>query len=171
MNVIVAAKNLSERRAEMERFIKLTIFVIAVFLLGCAGVAPQLYNFENSLVFKGSFDEIWATIIETFAERNIPISNMEKASGFITTQEIKFPPEYADCGATPIGIKFGSSGVLGTFNVFVKEVSSEQYKVAINAHYRFITDNPFYEGCTSKGKLEAWFLSNIKGKLKSNHED
>lgn len=141
------------------------IFTLGILFLGCAGIAPKIHQFENKKTLEGSFDKIWSAIIETFAEWNIPISNMEKASGFIATQEIKFPSEYADCGATPIGIKFGSTGVLGRFNVFVKEISFNEYSVAINSHYRFITDNPFYEGCVSTGKLETEFIATVRTKL------
>jgi len=143
-----------------------TIFTLFLFLLGCAGIAPKMHEFENKEIFEGSFDQIWSAIIETFAERTIPIANMEKVSGFIATEEIKFPSEYADCGATPIGVKFGSTGVLGIFNVFVKEISTNKYNISINARYRFITDNLYYKGCESTGKIETWFLSTVRGKLR-----
>ncbi len=140
--------------------------VSQVLLSGCAGIAPKVYTFENKQVYHNSFDEVWTAVIETFAEKGIPISNLEKASGFVATEEMTFPAEYADCGATPVGIKFGSSGVLGAFNVFVKEISPSTYSVAINSRYRFITDNPFYKGCVSTGKIEAWFIASLKEKLK-----
>lgn len=139
------------------------VITLGLLLLACAGIAPQVHTFESKQTFDNSFDEIWGAVIETFAERGIPISNMEKVSGFISTREIKFPSEYADCGATPIGIKFGSGGVLGTFNVFLKEISSGRYSVAVNSHYRFITDNQYYQGCTSTGVVESW-LSQLSRK-------
>jgi hypothetical protein len=151
---------------KMRYFLVAGILLLELSLLTCAGVAPGVYKFQNKEVFEASFDEIWTAIIETFAQQNIPISNMEKVSGFITTQEIRFPAEYADCGATPIGIKLTSAGLLGSFNVFVKEVSPGTYSIAVNSHYRVITDNPFYQGCVSTGKLETKLIADIRTKLK-----
>jgi len=144
----------------------LVCFLGLILFSGCAGIAPQVYQFENKEIFEGSFDEIWSAIIETFAEKNIPISNMEKASGFIATEEMKFSSIYADCGATPIGVKFNSLGPLGKFNVFVKEISSGKYSIMITASYRVSTDNLYYKGCTSTGELETWFTSTLRTKLR-----
>jgi hypothetical protein len=142
------------------------LIFLGIFLSGCAGIAPQIYQFQNKETFNGSYDEVWTAVIETFAEKNIPIANMEKVSGFIATQEIRFTSEYADCGATPVGIKFNSLPVLGFFNVFVKEISPDNYNIAINSQFRVITDNPYYKKCTSTGELESWFLRTLRTKLK-----
>jgi hypothetical protein len=145
---------------------KILYLIISSFLLlSCAGTAPQRYSFDNYEVYEGTFDKVWSAVIETFAEKNISISNMEKVSGFISTQEMRFPPRYADCGKTPIGIEFNSDGPLGTFNAFVKEISPGKYNISINASFRLITTNMFYQGCTSTGTIESILLVSIRDKL------
>jgi hypothetical protein len=151
----------------MRKIISLLFLGLGLIFCSCAGTAPQVHQFENKVVFESSFDEVWSAIIETFAERNIPITNMEKVSGFIATEEMKFESEYADCGTTYMGTKFGSGGVLGKFNVFVKELSPRKYNVTINALYRVDVSYraPAYRNCESTGKLEAWFMATLRTKL------
>jgi len=56
---------------------------------------------QKSFLIEAPFDKIWEAIIETFAELQLPIQNMEKASGLITTDWIDFKgqtnEDYCDC--------------------------------------------------------------------------
>jgi len=146
----------------------LLIIMTLFSMLSCAATAPRLHQFENKRTFNYSFDKIWDAVIETFAEKNIPISNMEKVSGFIASQETRVPSVYADCGATPLGVAFNSAlPVIGSFNVFVKELSPNNYSVLITSSYRVVTDNMFYKYCVSTGYLENRFLTILEQKLSS----
>jgi hypothetical protein len=145
--------------------------IIAIYFLGilllsaCAGTAPQIHQFENKEIIENSFDKIWSAVIETFAEKNISIATMEKASGFIATEPTKFSSIYADCGATPLGIEFATLGPWGKFNVFIKELSEKKYSIMVTVNYHVATDNIYYKECTSTGNLERWFISTVKQKL------
>ena len=138
-----------------------------VFLLSCA-VAPKTYLFDNKFIIEQEFDEIWSAIMETFAERNIPIDNMEKVSGYISTKEMRFQSEWADCG-TAGALEISSSQPLGSFNVFVKEVSPGNCTVTVNTTFRVSTqfmDNPSsYKDCNSTGEMESWFYETLLTKL------
>jgi len=142
------------------------IYFLGILLIfACAGIRPQIHQFENKEIIEGSFDKIWSAIIETFAEKNIPISTMEKVSGFIATEEMKFSSSYADCGSSPVGIKLTFwKDPLGKFNVFVKMISENKFNITITANYR-ITGNGNVQNCTSTGELEIWFMATLREKL------
>lgn len=155
-------KKAKEVRGKMVKLILICFSGLTLFF-ACAGTVPKIHQFENRVIFEGSFDEVWSGIIEAFAEANIPIANMEKASGFISTQEMRVPSGYADCGSSPIGIEANTWGVVGSFNVFVKEASSTGHNVTINVRYISETNRRFV--CTSTGELENWFMATLRNKL------
>jgi len=147
----------------MKGFMLLTIALMMAVFLSC-GIKSEVAEFSNEKELTADYDAVWQAVIETFSEKSIPIDNMEKVSGYINTREMAFSNEWADCGATPIGIEF-KGDILGTFNVFVKENDTGQCLVTVNTIFHIETDNIFYEGCTSTGKMEEWFLKQVADKL------
>jgi len=72
--------------------VKLKILFLGLFclyFLNCA-TAPPPRQIQNSFPIEGEFDKVWTAIIETFSDLQLPIENIEKASGLITTDWIDF---------------------------------------------------------------------------------
>lgn len=73
-------------------------------LAGCATIPPAPAPVRAATQVKASFDQTWAAAIDHFAEGNVPIATIDKASGLIATPELRVGPEeslkYADCGGT-----------------------------------------------------------------------
>ncbi len=71
---------------------KALVFCLAFGALGCAAAkAPQPVTLASSRGItnvQGSFGRTWDAVIDVFGERNIPIKQMERASGFIATDNL-----------------------------------------------------------------------------------
>jgi hypothetical protein len=154
---------------------KIKFSVLLVFCLTfifCA-TAPTPRQIQNSFPIEKPFDSTWQAVIEVFAELSLPIMNMEKASGLITTDWISFRgqknTDYADCGKG--GLMDVEKDRLGKFNVYVKKISESSCEIKINSlfekHY-VIYDNPSINksSCVSSGKLEAQIFKSIQEKIK-----
>lgn len=151
------------------------IIFLFLFLVSCA-TAPVPRQIQNSFPIEKPFDSVWQAVIEVFAELNLPIMNMEKVSGLITTDWISFyaqkiTPFYdmADCGK--LGFTDAEIERAGKFNVYVKKTSDNSCEVKVNSlfeqHYRTY-DNPsiFKRACVSTGKLEAEIFKRVQEKIK-----
>lgn len=137
-----------------------------VFVGGCA-TAPAQRTVVNSFSYTTSIDKVWSATVETFAELNLPIDNMEKDSGLITTDWINLTgtgnKEYCDCGGLGLAIEEARRG---KFNVFVKQVGSE---VAVRVNCQFqqtasLGGSTVNRECVSMGNLEARINSLISSK-------
>ena len=143
----------------------LVLFFLFVFV-GCA-TPPKLHTFEDSAVFSAPYDDVWSAVIETFADLNLPIDNMEKASGLITTDWISFTgtgKDYCDCGGAGISTVLSTEG---RFNVFVRDEESS-VRVKVNTTYRetrVFGDARSTVDCTSTGGLEARIHAEVGAKL------
>src|SRR3712207_1620493 len=66
------------------------------------------------------FGRTWDAVIDEFAAQNIPIRTMERASGFIATEQLSVPrssEKYADCG-TDVAVPLVPHRA--TYNVLVR---------------------------------------------------
>lgn len=134
--------------------------------LGCA-TAPRPRTIENAFHFEQSYDQIWTAVIETMAELSLPIQNLEKDSGLITTDWIGFgySKEYCDCGSPGIAI---DSERRGKFNIFVKTNTAGGVEVKINTAFeiqREFMDVRTTVPCLSTGALEARMRALISQKI------
>lgn len=158
----------------MKRFM---IAVIFVFLSGCATVPPAKYNFDLHRDYSKTYDEVWSSIIEYFANTNTPIKTVEKVSGIIVSDDMKIPFQptvgtiqsiYCDCG-TPGGF-FYYKELLGNYNVFVKKVTDNETSVQINTNYKtqlWLTNNfQGWTNCPSTGLLESGLYAYLEQQLK-----
>lgn len=121
---------------------------------------------QRQFIAEASFDQVWIAVIETFAELNLPILNMEKDSGLITTDWIRVPEDYADCGFSEIAI----DELEGKFNVFVKPADIVT-NFSVNTSYRslrrilFPEERQAYVDCYSTGELEKSMNEIIQQKI------
>lgn len=129
-----------------------------------------------------SFDRTWDASVSWFAERNIPITTIEKASGVIMaelkngllpnrsstaakTKEAsakQSPPLYADCG-TRDGVGYDPTGVI--YNI---RVTGDARKSTAQVNAKYTQDgsgvgNSFFV-CSSTGKWESDVQAFIKSR-------
>jgi hypothetical protein len=159
------------------------IFTIA----GCAApeyIKPETYVVEKDRVVNKSFDITWQSAVEWFATHNTPIKNLDKNSGFISTEyslSIGEALEYMDCGAGESNFsgKVELVNHSGNFNVLIKKINEDSTKVNVNVYFGCLANKYRYESlistdyvfesstrvsCTSKGKLEKEILDYLSGK-------
>jgi len=148
----------------MGRFL---ILAAAMLIGGCAS-APKAHEFEKSFPYARTYDDVWAAVIETFAELNLPIANVEKDSGIITTDwlDMEGSDAFYDCGGHGI---FTVESTQGKFNVFVKRnAETTGASVLVNTSFRqlrsFGSDQSWTQ-CTSTGSLENKINGKISKKL------
>ena len=142
---------------------------IVILLTSCATAPPPAVTTHRQLEYDASFEEAWDAVIEAFAEHNIPIDNMEKDSGIITTDWFPSSKDEMDCG---------SAGFLGydrnrkaRFNVFVHDSDSEMGRVEVQVNTafqasRYVDNNLVGEvECSGKGILQKKFHDAIQARL------
>ena len=141
--------------------------LLFILLAGCA-TAPKPHVFDPVARFTTDFDHAWSATIETFAEMNLPIQNMEKASGLVTTDWISFAGDansgYADCGGTGLAIERDRQG---KFNVYVKTVEGS-VDVRVTTTYRqmrSLGSSSGWVNCQSTGQLEERIHGMIQQKI------
>jgi len=151
-----------------------SVLGILIVLAACA-TAPAPRQIQTSFPLEKPFDPVWQTVIEVFAELNLPIMNMEKVSGLITTDWINFTGQnningYCDCGGLGMNREVERRG---RFNVYVKKVGDSSCELKVNSIFEHIItsalDNtsPHYtNACVSTGKLEAEIFKRIQEKIK-----
>jgi hypothetical protein len=135
------------------------LVVVGVFLWGCRPgtrppAAPQP---REGTKVRASVGKSWDAVIDLFAERSIPIRTMERASGFIATEQLRaddVAERFYDCGAVlghPIRATHAS------YNVVVRGDSSAS-SVRVNMRYVNWEDvRRAAQECTSTGQWEAQF--------------
>jgi hypothetical protein len=148
---------------------------VCLILWGCMAKAPQARTIVNTFPIQGSFDPLWQAVIETFADLNLPIDNMEKDSGLITTDWIDFTGQtnegYCDCGKLGVDREENREG---KFNVFVKRIDAISCEVKVNCvyqqkHYSPLDGKSYTRQCISTGILEAGIFDLIRSKV-GRHE-
>ena len=146
------------------------LVLVCLFIYGCA-TAPLPRQIVNTFPIDKPFDDVWQALVESFSELQLPIDNIEKDSGLITTDWIDFTgqknTDYCDCGG--LGMSIEQSRV-GKFNVFVKKITEDSCEIRVNCMYEQtiqepITDVITVRKCVSTGKLEAAMFDLIKSKL------
>lgn len=102
-----------------------TRFSAALFLVavsGCVPTPPAPAPIREATPVGASFEETWAAAIDHFAESNVPIATIDKASGLIATHQLSVTPgdaaEFADCGVSGLGAPILASSVV--YNVLVR---------------------------------------------------
>jgi uncharacterized lipoprotein len=152
----------------------IAILCLCFGLMSCA-TAPVQRQVPSSFPFDKPFDPVWQAVIETFAELNLPILNMEKASGLITTDWISFRGQdnttgYCACGGLGTSVEVDRRG---RFNVYVKKVGESSCELKVNSVFEnntrsaLVKDSLISVGnCVSTGKLEAEIYKRVSEKMK-----
>jgi hypothetical protein len=150
---------------------KYILFVLLIPLISCVTFhPPENHNIIKSKTFNKDYDFIWGRIIDWFGENNIPIKNMDKNSGFISTErQLSIDDIYCDCGiieraaVTEIVSKVYKKGITANFNIISRKISDSLTKVDINIFFHCTQELYTYTGslaerreidCTSLGLIE-----------------
>jgi hypothetical protein len=89
---------------------------------GCVGTAPVISETPRPpLEVQAPFAKTWDAVIERFADRLIPITTIDRSSGFIAAGTLRTPSyadAWADCGRDPQRVPYVPASV--TYNVLVR---------------------------------------------------
>ena len=115
-----------------------------------------------------SFDRAWNGVIDVFTARNIPIRNIEKASGLVVTEPLlvndRSATQWADCGNS-MGIPLLPTNA--TYNVLVRG-DSARANVRVTVRWmragaaRGFSTAQVVEECSTRGVWENSFESEVK---------
>lgn len=153
---------------------KLTaILFFILFFSGCVAYKPPVtYKVEKERVIQKDYETVWTQAIEWFAVNGTPIKNMDKNSGFISTEynlSVSQASKYMDCGETAKTMflyqRLENPG--GNFNLLIKRIDENQTKVNVNVFFNILSNVYDSKGylqqsvkidCTSRGELEKSVL-------------
>ena len=163
----------------------LAVLVSGLANSGCAQpkhiVRSAQYDVEKERVVNKPFDAVWQSAVEWFATRNTPIKNIDKASGFISTEyglSVEEAAQYMDSGYGESNFQ-GKVEVVnqrGNFNVIIKKIDENSTRVSINAFFNCTVNRYRYENlfstnyvlessapqkCLSTGVIEKDFLDRL----------
>lgn len=141
----------------MQKMISLSFVILFLFAIGCSGsryTAPSEYTVEKERVINKSFESVWQASVEYFATHNIPIKNIDKSSGFISTEfslSINDAAKYIDCGKgdNSFSGKIEVVNPVGNFNFLAKSIDDKSTKVSINSFFSSTVNQYKYEGLLS----------------------
>lgn len=154
--------------------------MLATLLAGCAGPSiqpPQASNENHSRQYSAGFSEVWEYTVDWFATNNIPIKNIERASGIIGSDyALGSAFSQVDCGNVNPGDMnvLVDSNVTANINVLVRE-SNSGVTVQPNVFGQgAFTARSGWDGsmivmradrCVSTGELERSLHSYIQSRL------
>jgi len=134
-------------------------------MVGCSLPPSTVATPRASTSVNAGFDRTWNAVIDVFAEQNIPIATMEKASGFIVADaqfvggDAKDAEAWADCGTT-YGVP--NPATAAKYNVLVRSVDDHTSTVKVTAAWAGGT----YK-CVTKGVWETDFEKSIKSRAET----
>jgi hypothetical protein len=172
------------------------IFLVSVvclslfFIQSCSSskyVAPApvvIQVIEKERIINRPFDAVWQSTIELLATYNMPIKNLDKSSGFIST-DYKLVTgvisQYMNCegASSTFSGKVELTNHGGNLNVLLKKINEDSTKVTVNTFYScssnkfryaslistvYVLESSTRIDCTSTGNLEKAILDYVSGK-------
>lgn len=143
-------------------FLLLAMTVIGLSLGACVPSPQTAAPQRVATPVNASSGKTWDAVIDMFAERNIPIRNMERASGLIVAEPMRVTLQdgvkWADCGGDGFGNKVAADRA--TYNVLVRG-DSTRATVRTTVLWESSTDR---YTCTTKGVWEQDFESLVKAR-------
>lgn len=165
------------------------IFLLLSLIQSCSSPkkvtdVPVSQIVEKERIINKPFDTIWQSVIQLLATYNMPIKNLDKNSGFIST-EYKLitgnPLQYMHCAGASSTFtgKVELTGQGGNLNVLLTRINADSTKVSLNVFYdctankyryaNLISTNYILESstkidCTSTGNLEKAIFDYLSGK-------
>lgn len=159
----------------------LTAAALSVLVAGCAAPSvtpPSASSGDHVDTYRADFLEVWEHAVDWFAINNIPIKNIERDSGIISSDySLGSDFSQVDCGTVDPGgmhILIDQS-VTANINVLVRERSGEvsvQPNVFGQGVFTFrnswdnrLTETLRVDRCVSTGELERSLHSHIQSRM------
>jgi len=137
-----------------------------VAVSGCANRLPT-FQFDKSRVVSASFDDAWARATGFFANGNIPVELMDKASGMITASDERVPVSAmsAIAACPDMALLINPRAGHMDYNVSVQPIDEAQTRVTVSMMFKMTyfdatSDYVTYD-CNSKGEVERRLLDAI----------
>ncbi len=146
----------SERDPKMKHLLALAI--AAVLSTGCASTPPPPmdHDFQSVFPVEASVDVTWDIVVGYVAERGWALQNIDGASRFLNTVEMRFPIADLDCGFIPEKAEPDAR-----FHIRVAEDGT-------GSTIRLTVAYPKLKGidCTSRGTFEGRVAEDILARIK-----
>jgi len=162
----------------MSRLIPFAILV-ALLSSACATASispPAEPTHETAYTFDGSFDDVWEAAVDWFSESNIPIGQIDRSSGLITSEHrLGADDEMIDCGEVNPGdwILVATERTLNV-NLRVRNADpGTRVQLDVFGRGSFSFRNPLNNQvssieaarCHSTGALESWVFEYVQESL------
>jgi hypothetical protein len=174
----------------MKKIILLPAISLVIFLIqSCSSpravaTVPVVHVVEKERTINKSFDAIWQSTIELLATYNMPIKNLDKNSGFISTEYKQITgnvSQYTYCygASSTFSGKVELTNHGGNLNVLLKKISADSTRVTVNCFYSctankykyanvlstvYVLESSTKTDCNSTGNLEKAILDYVSGK-------
>jgi hypothetical protein len=133
----------------------------------CGPTQPTRVAPRPGMPVSASQSKTWDVVIQLFAERNLPIKNMDRASGFIATDPLgvdNVPHDGVDCGKDLV--HYPNAPRLATYSVFVRgDSSSSTVKAAVHWTSQSDDKQRLLLECTTTGVWEEAFERDVKARV------
>ena len=115
---------------------------------------------RSEVLAGATFDEAWDAALQSFEALRLPIDELDRASGVITTdwELIRDPEDAMDCPGD------AERNAEGRFNVFVRE-GAEGVRITINASFRAEDETGRRVICRTEGEVEEDFLRRVRARV------
>ena len=110
--------------------------ILASMVIACVPIPPEPPAPRTAMDVNASFAKTWEAAIDVFAERNISIKTLDRASGLIVAEPVKVGAggnEFADCGTDAMQVRQYPTDA--TWNLVVR---GDSIKSTVRANVRFI---------------------------------
>ena len=143
--------------------------MLASIVTACIPTPPEPPAPRTAMDVNAPFAKTWEAAIDVFAERNISIKTLDRASGLIVAEPVKVGAggtEFADCGTDAMQVRQYPTDA--TWNLVVRGDST---KSTVRANVRFIrigmsraalSTATVTEECSTRGVWETDFETRLK---------
>lgn len=136
-------------------------------IAACTGRPPAPPAPVAAVAVAAPFAATWDAVVDIMASQNIPITTIDRASGFVATSELAVGPEgkaWADCG-TGGGNPFTPERA--TYNVRVRETPAGS---TVQATVRWTSEpvTGMVITCSTTGQWETAFAGAVKAAAESH---
>lgn len=162
----------------MSRTAAAPLMLLPLFAAGCMVAAPPEISpptpEETTFRVDAPTDRVWSAVTRVFTAANIPIENMDKASGFIRSRDMAMAPgeevrglkstDLADCGKNGMGYENLALGSLQVaFTVLIEE-AADGTEMMVRSDPRGSQGMKF--SCVSTGEFENLIAELVREEIR-----
>lgn len=145
--------------------------IAAALPIGCARPHVNAPAPAAESIVRVPFDVAWPRVIAFFANSNVPIQTLDKASGLIASQQLALSPyqrlTWVNCKSNFFNeitaVASSGSSYSGNFNVLARSLGDSTYVRVNFSVSAFITtkNGPAAIDCASNGRFEQQLLASL----------